>query len=444
MDDTAQELFPGGVVIEGFGQRGHDNTMKAIADGAKVLYQPTVVAGGLTCRADIMVRVRGGKWDIYEVKSATKVKDEYRYDVAFQRLCFERAGVSIRRTYLTHINNEYVRRGDIEPNGLLVSEDITADALEVLPKIKKLIPEARKVLRWGDEPRAEHLLTCPNLGKCEWAELWFDYLDDRKLKWLLEEMPPETIGKMFESAIISPERLPKKFTSGIPWRTPEERWPRHIDKEGLRRELAALEYPLHYLDYETYFPAVPPFDGYRPYQQIPFQFSVHVQDKPGGKLKAHDFLAREFADPVPALLKELKKAIGSKGSVIAWNASFEKGRNDEMAAHSPEHTKFLHSVNARMFDPMFLFKPKRQLYVDPACRGSTSLKKVMPALMPDLSYKNLAIQEGGTASASWPTLTDPKLPAKDRNQLHKDMIDYCRLDTYGMAKIVEILLAMAV
>jgi hypothetical protein len=123
--------------------------------------------------------------------------------------------------------------------------------------------------------------------------------------------------------------------------------------------------------------------------------------------------------------------------VIAWNAVFEKARNEEMAVAFPEHADFLRGINNRLFDLMLIFRKK--MYVEPEFGGSASLKNVMPALIPDLSYKNLNIQDGGDASASWPILTDPKLPEEQRKKLHKDMIDYCRLDVYGMVKILELL-----
>lgn len=144
---------------------------------------------------------------------------------------------------------------------------------------------------------------------------------------------------------------------------------------------------------------------------------------------------KTFEDPVPQLLEAFKNVMGGEGTVISWNASFEKGRNKEMAELHPEYAELLNNVNERTYDLMDIFR--KGLYVDPAFCGSNSLKYVMPVLAPELSYKNLVIQEGGTASASWAIVTDPKLPEGERAQLYKDMIDYCQLDVYGMVRILE-------
>jgi hypothetical protein len=242
---------------------------------------------------------------------------------------------------------------------------------------------------------------------------------------------------MIEKEVFDVSKLSKKFLTTIPWKTPGERWPKHINQPAIRADFQQLRYPLYFFDYETIFPAIPPFDGCRPYQQIPFQFSVYEVDSVGATPKAYDFIKDTYEDPRQSVIEALREAIGPEGSVIAWNAVFEKARNEEMAVAFPEHADFLRGINNRLFDLMLIFRKK--MYVEPEFGGSASLKNVMPALIPDLSYKNLNIQDGGDASASWPILTDPKLPEEQRKKLHKDMIDYCRLDVYGMVKILELL-----
>lgn len=170
-------------------------------------------------------------------------------------------------------------------------------------------------------------------------------------------------------------------------------------------------------------------------EAVPFQFSVVVIPKPGGKEVRYDFLKDTFSDPVPDVVEHLRQAIGDKGSVVAWNMSFEKGCNEFMASRVPSHADFLRGVNARMYDLMMVFR--NRFYVHPSFRGSASLKAVLPNLIPKLSYENLEIQEGGTASASWPILTDTGMVPAKRKKLRQDMIDYCHRDVIGMVKIME-------
>jgi len=398
VDVLAQRLFPGGVKIEGFNRVGFANTQKAIAKGAKILYQPSAVADGLTARADILVRGQGKTWDLHEVKATTSVKREHPVDVAFQKMCFERAGIPIGNTFLVRLNNRYVRDGEIDVAGLLKEEDVTQDAARFEDRIPEFIEQAREVMSWGKQLTPAQLRTCSNPRKCAFLAAYLEAVGAGKRAEIFESDPS-------------------------------------FDSEAIAQALGELVYPLHFLDYETFGGAIPPFNGFRPYEQIPFQFAVYVLDEPGGTPRTFDFLADTFADPSVELVDALREAIGPDGSVIAWNAIFEKSCNEGLAKRVPAHAKFLRSINKRMFDLMLIFK--RKLYDDPAFNKSASLKAVMPVMEPDLSYKNLNIQEGGTASASWPILTDPKLPKAKRTALHRDMIDYCRLDVYGMVRILQ-------
>lgn len=408
VDEKARELFPDGVTAQGFNFDGCENTKRAMAQGANVLYQPTIVADGLSCRADILVR-SGDGWDLHEVKMSTRIDEENYCDATFQTLCFERAGIKINKTFITYINNKYVRHGEIDAKQLFIDEDISQEVASRRKVIEELIPRAKEVFNWGPALKSEHLIGCADPRACEWVKIWTDTLPEDERFALLENCK-----------VSSVKELP----------------PFHINKEGIRKEIESLTYPLYFFDYETHSSALPSFDGYRPYQQIPFQFSVYIIDHPDATPKLHDFLMKTFEDPVPQLLETFKGIMGAEGSVISWYAKFEKGRNDEMAEAHPEYAALLNDVNERTYDLWEIFK--NGLYTDPAF-ASNSLKDVMPILVPELSYKNLAIQEGGTASASWAIVTDPKLPEVERAKLYQDMIDYCRLDVYAMVRILDVL-----
>ena len=354
VDEKARELFPNGVTVQGFNLDGYENTKRALASGANVLYQPTIVADGLSCRADILVR-SGDGWDLHEVKMSTKIDEENYCDATFQTLCFERAGIKINKTFVTYINNKYVRHGEIDITQLFIDEDISQEVATRRASIEELIPKAKEVFNWGSVLKPEHLIGCTDPRSCEWVKIWTDTL------------PEDERVALLENCKASPTKELPAF---------------HIDKEGIRKEIESLQYPLYFFDYETHSTALPSFDGYRPYQQIPFQFSVYVIDQPGAAPRINDFLMKTFEDPVPHLLEAFKAIMGTKGTVISWYAKFEKSRNEEMTELHGEYAGLLRDVNERTYDLMDIFK--NGLYVDPACGGSNSLKAVMPVLVPEL------------------------------------------------------------
>ena len=222
-----------------------------------------------------------------------------------------------------------------------------------------------------------------------------------------------------------------------------------IHKMKIVEELSELKFPLYFLDYETFPCAIPRFDGFSPYQQIPFQFSLHVLRGPtpgssfGGRtpsLEHFEFLHTENSDPSSAFVEALKKHIGPDGNIIVWNKKFEAKINEQLGDRQPAFQAFLQDINARMYDLMDIFS--KQYYVHKDFRGSTSIKYILPVLAPELSYKDLAIQEGGTASQAWDKIIKLGSEASkesgslaSRDKLAHDLREYCKLDTYAMYAI---------
>ena len=210
-----------------------------------------------------------------------------------------------------------------------------------------------------------------------------------------------------------------------------------IDTKAIKKELSMLEYPLYFLDYETFAPAIPLFDSYKPYQRVVFQYSLHIKRTPIAKLEHYEYLNREIKDPTNELSESLFNVVGQEGSFISWNKSFEMGCNSEMSTRCEQYADFLNSVNDRMYDLMQCFKKGYYVHKDFKC--SASIKRVMPVLVPNLSYKALNIQEGGTASESWLKVADSKINQEEKDKLARDMLDYCQLDTLAMVEIFEVL-----
>ncbi len=434
VDDLARKLYPGGEKVEGYNAVGWGNTEKAISRGAKILFQPTAITKDLSARADILtVGDEPGTWDIREVKASTKLSDDHILDLAFQKICFENAGIKIGKTYLIHINNKYIRKGEIDLQKLFVFQNITEDVREKTDEVKELIDQVLVMMKNKDASAVELLESCNDIKNCAFVGYYCQGTPE--LHKLAAKFPPKLLLNLLEREALDYKKIPADILKSIGFKIKEEF--SKIDVKAVRKELAQLEYPLHFFDYETFSSPIPPFDGTFPYQQIPFQYSVHIKDAPGVKIKHLEFLAKKYENPVPELLAQLKRDIGPRGSVIVWFEKFEKTRNSEMAVMEPDYARFLKSVNERMFDLYLIFKINKEIYIRSEFRGSASLKVVLPVLCPELSYESLEIREGGTASASWPILTGGKITEPEKAKLAKNMLLYCGRDTEAMVGILD-------
>ena len=212
---------------------------------------------------------------------------------------------------------------------------------------------------------------------------------------------------------------------------------RIVNRANIRKFLNNISYPLYFLDYETFSRIIPPFNKLKPYQQIPFQYSLHCMETPDGEILHKEYLHMENCDPSISLLRKLKQDLGEKGTILVWYDTFEKGRNMDLGLIYPEYADFLNSVNERIVDLMVPFY--EGWLVDKDFFGSASIKNVLPILVPELSYEKLAIKEGDTAQRLWmETVFDGKNSVK-RDKIMQDLLDYCRTDTLAMVEIFKFL-----
>jgi hypothetical protein len=203
-----------------------------------------------------------------------------------------------------------------------------------------------------------------------------------------------------------------------------------MEPDEIAAELGNLEFPLYFLDYETCPAAIPRFDGFSPYQQIPFQYSLHVLDRPDGPIRHEEFLSTTPDDPSDALASSLERHIGRTGTIVVWNKKFECGINAQIGQRIPAHKSFLDSINDRVYDLMDIFQ--KQYYVHKDFKGGVSIKDVLPVLAPELSYADLAIKEGGAASQSWDRITSTGTRQAEKDAVARDLKLYCERDTYAM------------
>ena len=206
-----------------------------------------------------------------------------------------------------------------------------------------------------------------------------------------------------------------------------------LDKFNVKQELDTFNFPLYFLDYETFPCAIPRFDGFSPYQQIPFQYSLYVLETPQAEPKHFEFIFTKNADPSLDFLKSLQENIGDNGAIIVWNKKFECKINEELAVRNPDYKLFIEDVNAKVYDLMDIFG--KQFYVHKDFKGKISIKNVLPVLVPELSYKDLEIQEGGAASQKWNEMVQDGVSQEAKQKIIQDLKTYCGLDTYAMYAI---------
>ncbi len=208
-----------------------------------------------------------------------------------------------------------------------------------------------------------------------------------------------------------------------------------VNIQKIRSELEKLVFPVYFLDYETFPTAIPVFDDCYPFQQVPFQYSLHVLETPDSELIHKEYLQKTLENPMPALAHQLRQDIGDNGSVVVWNKKFEGKCNEDLAEAVSELSEFMMGINQRLFDLMEIFS--KQMFVHKDFKGSSSIKYILPVLVPGFSYSDLDIRDGGMALTHWKKMIfDENDPAK-KNEIAQNLLSYCNLDTLAMVKIWE-------
>ena len=415
-----------------------DLTKDAMARGVENICEASFSFDGSYCAVDILHKAKGG-YEIYEVKSSTEPdKEVYAWDVAFQKYVLTGCGVPVVGTYLVSINNEYVRHGDIEIGKLFNITDFSDEVDAELPHVKDGIDDARAVLE-GDEPGKDISPTCNSPYPCAFWKYCTRHIPSPSV-FNLYRMNTRKKFELYNDGIITFDSLGDTPLSRIQQMQVEGALGGtiHIDKEGIQEFLDTLSYPLYHLDFETIQPAVPLYDGTRPYQQIPTQYSLHVEKSPGGELDHLEFLAPSRENPLRPIAESLCRNIPAGVCVLAYNKSFECGRIAELAELFPDLSDHLLAIRDNIRDLLVPFQAG--CYYLPSMGGSFSIKSVLPALFPDdpeLDYHALdeLCQNGGMAMNLFPALRDMS-PAEEA-RARRALLDYCRLDTLAMVKVLS-------
>lgn len=449
--ELSKQLFPKGIEVkEQLNHLENDKESRELLKKRKPLFEAGFIdeSGKCYARADILIPVGKNEWDIYEVKSSTEVKEEYIWDISFQKYCYESAGLKIRNCFVVHINNQYVRQGEIEPKEFFVVAPVSDEVEEEMKNVESNIKKIFRITELKEAPEIKIGESCC-LGTEEYEKKRFEEIHADDKFW--KDHPECDIFdlyrggrkalELFNAGVLHIKELEgqqlndkQKIQHQV-----HKSGKHHYDAGELKLFIKKLKYPLYFLDFESYNTAIPLYNGLKPYQQIPFQFSLHVIANKKSKPKHIPFIAEGAEDPRPAFLKALKKSLGAKGSIIVYNQTFEQTVLKKLAEHYPLYQKWVDSVTARMVDLLIPFR--NFAYYHHKQKGSASIKYVLPVLT-GATYEDFEIANGSQASLSYLFITHgnyegEKATKEEIKKVRADLDKYCGQDTMGMVWILE-------
>lgn len=444
----AQKAFSGGILVN-FDQMPFDVAASITRDLIKDRYVPAIYEAAfsfdnINVRVDILKRMPGNRWQLVEVKSTSGLKDHYLVDVAIQKYVLENCGLKVSKTCLMHLNRDYVYDGkSYELRKLFTQEDLSNKLRSITKEIPKFLREQWKALACKQPPEIEPGDQCEDPYTCEFYD---ECNEEKPLDWI-GHLPRLNKNKMQELAnlgITSVHDIPDDFKLS----ETQKRACRCVCQgnpcfgTGLKRDLGKLTYPLYFIDFETINPAIPRYAGLRPFDTIPFQWSVHVQKAPKSEVEHYEFLFEDKADPRKAFIEALlpvlergdKTGRAGTGNIVVFNKNFESQRLSDIARWLPEYSKKINRVQKRLWD---LQAVMRDHVYHPEFYGSFSLKTVLPALIPHMTYEGMPVAEGGTAGVAYEKLLSGELKKSEYQNLRKALLNYCKQDTLAMVKLLE-------
>ncbi|MEW6469447.1 MAG: DUF2779 domain-containing protein [Bacteroidota bacterium] len=437
----ARSLFPGGTDASPESPMRYaesvEHTRRLIGEGAEVIYEAAFQHDQVLAALDILVK-RGGKWYAYEVKSATRISSTYLLDASLQFHVMSQAGIEPEDFFIVHINNQYVRKGKIDPHGLFSLVSVKKEAMQNREVVRSRIAEAKRVLAQKMIPDigiGEHCFSpypCDYMGTC-----WKDIPTDSVFE--IAGMKKKEQFELYNAGILAIGDVPDEYALARSERMQVEGHKSKapfIDKAAIREFLRGIYYPVYFLDFETFMPAVPIYDLSRPYQHIPFQYSLHYKAARDSEVRHSEFLGEQGQDPRHEFIKKLLMDTVGKGDILVYNAQFEKSVLHSLKNDFPEFGELIDERISRIKDLMVPFQQKH--YYHPAMKGSHSIKNVLPALVPELKYEGMKIASGSMAMSAYEQLqteTDLFRILETREAL----LEYCRLDTLAMVRLFEAL-----
>jgi hypothetical protein len=436
--ELARKAHPGGVLIDE-DHLHHDEAVRSTEQALRntnvpSLYEGAFTTDGVRIRADILKRSGNRAWDLLEVKSSTKVKDEHRYDLAIQYRVVRRSGLAIRHAGIVHLNRDYIYDGNnLDLNALFVYNDLRDMVVDMQAEVEAKLQELKSVLQKESPPKIKPWRQCFKPYDCEFYSHCKSAMPDN---WVLQlsGIGQGKMDQLTQMGIDNIRDVPETF----PLTELQTRirqcvvgGTEHIGV-ALKRELSERQYPIHFLDFETINPAIPQYAKTRPYHLVPSQWSDHILTK-GGSLDHKDYLSTDHLDPRREVARTLLETLCDTGDIVTYT-NYEKTVISSLANDLPQDREELLALLDRCWD---LCAAIRANYYHPEFHGSFSLKAILPVLVPSMSYKNLPIQEGEQAGLEYLRMIDPKTPPEEKETIRKNLTQYCGQDTLGMVQIRE-------
>ncbi len=413
-----------------------------LLQSAQPIFEAGFRAEGVLAFADVMMPVdQEGTltWRMVEVKSSTSVKDYHRDDAAVQSFAARASGVSLSKIAVAHVDSNWVYPGNEDYNGLLRENDLTDEVAARGEEVRRWIDDAQQIVAQPSKPcmatgkHCGHPYACGFHAYCRSQEPQAE----QPIDWLPGRLSDMLKAHIEEQGIIELRDVPDELLNDKQRRvkTVTLTGETYFNSTATSQALAAYTLPAYFLDFETIQFAVPIWQGTRPYQQIPFQYSVHCLSGTG-ELEHRSFLDLTGHDPSKAFAEALIAECGEHGPIFVYNAAFEKTRIRELSQRFPALAQPLLALNERMVD---LLPIAREHYYHPSQQGSWSIKAVLPALCPDLNYAELdGVQDGGMAMNAYLEALAPQTSQARKHAIEQQLLAYCALDTYAMVRLWSI------
>ncbi|MBS4043351.1 MAG: DUF2779 domain-containing protein [Chitinophagaceae bacterium] len=443
--ELAQTLFPNGkdatpINFYDF-SLSIENTKKWIQSGEPTIYEAAFLHNGFLAALDILHHQNNELWAI-EVKSSTSVKDYHITDASFQYWLMCKDGFTPDKFFLMHINSQFIKKGAINPKELFYLEDITEQVKNNLDWVETKAPELYKLYTDKTEPTIKIGTHCNSPFECDYKHHCWAHVPENSVFELSSARGKD--WELYEEGIVELKDIPVDLVLNHRQQLQvngAKTGVKYIDTASLKTFVDAVEYPLYFFDFETISTAIPFVDGTKPFQQLPFQYSLHVVNEQGLIEQHHEFLATptdfvnitsKESDPRYQLIQQLKQQIGPKGNLVVYYSSFEINRFNELIAAFPEEKTLITDWINRCVDLIVPFK--NAWYYLPAMGGSASIKDVLPAIAPEFSYSELEIQNGGDASEIYLSMIKNNFKG-DAEKTKQNLLKYCERDTEGMVII---------
>ena len=436
----AQHLFPGGVDASTKSYININDSVKKTFDfinqGETTIYEATFIYNNVLAALDILVKKEDG-WHAYEVKSSTRISSTYLNDAAIQYYTIINSGINLKDISIIYINKNYLMNENIDVSQLFNIQSVYDKVLKLNDRIPKDVNRFKKVLMSSKAPNVDIGTHCSKPYECDFKGVCWNHIPDYSI-FDISRLSTKKKFDLYKKGIVKIDHVDINKTplnsdqliqvqSDLNNKT-------YIETKKIKKFIKDLKYPLFYLDFETISSAIPMYKNTKPYQQLVFQYSLHVQKSINSKIVHSDYLANQNEDPRSQFIERLINDCGNYGDIIVYNISFERGKLKNLIKNFPNYSLQLTSIINRLKDLMLPFKNK--WYYSPKMKGSYSIKYVLPALVPDLSYDNLDIKDGGTASNIFLSMVNGTFNGNVK-ETRKQLLEYCYMDTFAMVKILE-------